>query len=481
MQQHHLALEWLELGQSILWGQMLQVSTPYDDLYAGKLGMVKELQRVLYQPKFAGTLELVERPSTHDARSLYDNTRKHRLAERRKELLDFARFLPGLEHSIQPPKASKLASLVQDGVAVVVNTYDGHLEPSFDARFDACYGARCDALVIRAGMQGITHIPLVELSVQKAEKAYSDLARCLSPPPPWRGFGKPDVRDPATADIFIMLWNDVAKPVLDHLGITHPLPAGELPHITWCTTSPLSALPLHAAGDYSSPSTMLPNLAISSYTPTISSLNRQTFSPETFSGILAMGGGYSSNGPFKLPGVLTELDRLQQQADSLPFTWLGREDACADTVLKAMAGHSWVHFAGHASRDTVAPTKTMLYLYDKVLELAILPHNRYKGAQLAYLSSCKIGTAYFGSLNDCVPLAIELLMAGYPTVIATMWQISDKDAPLVAEEVYKCLLEGGIPDSRKAARALHRAVAILRERVGVEDFGRWVPYVHLGV
>ncbi|KAG8698323.1 hypothetical protein FRC08_005999 [Ceratobasidium sp. 394] len=302
MQQHHLALEWLELGQSILWGQMLQVPTPYDNLYAGNLDMVRELQRVLYQPKFAGTSELVGRPSTHDARSLYDNTRKDRLAERRKELLDFARFLPGLEDSIQPPKASKLASLVQDGVAVVVNTYDGHLEPSFDTRFDTYYGARCDALVIRAGTQGITHVPLVELSVQKAEKAYSDLARCLSPPPPWRGFGKPDVGDPATADIFIMLWNDVAKPVLDHLGITHPLPAGELPHITWCTTGPLSALPLHAAGDYSSPSTMLPNLAISSYTPTLTLLNQQTFSPEMFSGILAMGGCSNRLGVYHLRG-----------------------------------------------------------------------------------------------------------------------------------------------------------------------------------
>ena len=74
-----------------------------------------------------------------------------------------------------------------------------------------------------------------------------------------------------------------------------------------------------------------------------------------------------------------------------------------------------------------------------------------------------------------------MLMAGYPSVIATMWSIQDEDAPLIAEKVYAELLEGGVADTRKTARALHDAVAHLRDRVGEKNFARWVPYIHIGL
>lgn len=80
-----------------------------------------------------------------------------------------------------------------------------------------------------------------------------------------------------------------------------------------------------------------------------------------------------------------------------------------------------------------------------------------------------------------------MLVAGFHTVFATMWSIQDADAPLITQEVYSRLLESdlqdGIVDDGKwrYARALHEAVKVLREKVGDNDFLRWVPFVHYGV
>ena len=61
----------------------------------------------------------------------------------------------------------------------------------------------------------------------------------------------------------------------------------------------------------------------------------------------------------------------------------------------------------------------------------------------------------------------------------------DEDGPKVADTFYENLfpagadLQGTHPDTTEAARALHVAVAKLRGE-GV-SFGRWVPFIHLGI
>ncbi|KAG9074895.1 hypothetical protein FS749_013489 [Ceratobasidium sp. UAMH 11750] len=206
LQRYDLALEWFEQGHSILWGQTLQLHTPYDDLYAGNLETVKQLQQILYQPECLTMLEGVKWPSAHNGGNLHENAWRHRLAERRKELLEFARILPGLEDSLRPPDASKLVSLVQDGTVVVINL-DGN---------------RCDALVVRSGTQKITHVPLTGFSVSEAEHICTGLA--LNPPP---GSIPGGFRGEPSASHFIVdydgilagLWRDIVAPVLKHRGI----------------------------------------------------------------------------------------------------------------------------------------------------------------------------------------------------------------------------------------------------------------------
>ena len=73
-----------------------------------------------------------------------------------------------------------------------------------------------------------------------------------------------------------------------------------------------------------------------------------------------------------------------------------------------------------------------------------------------------------------------MLFAGYGGVVGTMWSISDKLAPDVARDVYEQLFRDGTrPDYREAARALHDAVACLRD-VNV-PFTEWIPFIHVGL
>ncbi|KAG8796567.1 hypothetical protein FRC12_019074 [Ceratobasidium sp. 428] len=106
---------------------------------------------------------------------------------------------------------------------------------------------------------------------------------------------------------------------------------------------------------------------------------------------------------------------------------------------------------------------------------------RIANAHLAFLSACQTATGDMVLSDEAIHLAAGMLMAGYRTVIATMWPIGDQDASIVAEKFYEYMLKDGIPDSKKAARALHHAVGVLREQVGVAAYRRWAPFIHMGI
>jgi hypothetical protein len=62
-----------------------------------------------------------------------------------------------------------------------------------------------------------------------------------------------------------------------------------------------------------------------------------------------------------------------------------------------------------------------------------------------------------------------------------MWSVADKDALVIAEQVYKDLFKDGATraTASNAAYALSRAVCYLRDEKKV-PFAQWVPFVHFG-
>jgi CHAT domain-containing protein len=227
---------------------------------------------------------------------------------------------------------------------------------------------------------------------------------------------------------------------------------------------------------------MLSDFVISSYTPTLSALlNADSLAPTTHSRLLAIG-QEATPGYSRLPGTKAELLSIKSHIQPpLHYIQMTDRDATTDKVLAAMEECDWVHLACHASQNIQDPTKSGFFLHDGMLSLATIMQKSLEGKGLAFLSACQTAAGDEERPNEAVHLASGMLLAGYPSVIATMWSVKDRDAPVIADKVYDQLLKSGKMDYKEAAKALHVAIGELRAKVGVKEFGRWVPYVHIGV
>jgi CHAT domain-containing protein len=159
------------------------------------------------------------------------------------------------------------------------------------------------------------------------------------------------------------------------------------------------------------------------------------------------------------------------------------DEANLARVEEGMMNSGWVHFACHGIQDLDTPTNSALLLagssrltLERITKLS-LPH-----ADFAFLSACQTATGDKTLEEESIHLAAGMLLAGYRSVIATMWSIRDNDASEVAGDVYEHLFKTSPPDPTRAAEALHLAVRNLREGSGGKlSFLRWVPFIHLGV
>jgi CHAT domain-containing protein len=225
---------------------------------------------------------------------------------------------------------------------------------------------------------------------------------------------------------------------------------------------------------------------ISSYAPSLTALIQglrdASDSPMTWQ-LLAVSQP-SPSGQSYIPGTKEEVTNIQQLASGkIPVLQLDGHMATLDRVQNGLRNSRWVHFACHGVQSVAHPTESALLIagterltLSDIIKLS-LPH-----ADFAFLSACQTATGDKSLQEESVHLASGMLSAGYRGVIATMWTISDRDAPQVAADVYKHLFKTSPPDSTQAAEALHLATQKLRQGSGPrQSFLRWVPFIHVGV
>ncbi|THU94644.1 hypothetical protein K435DRAFT_559605, partial [Dendrothele bispora CBS 962.96] len=140
--------------------------------------------------------------------------------------------------------------------------------------------------------------------------------------------------------------------------------------------------------------------------------------------------------------------------------------ATVEAVSGEMSNHDIIHLSCHGIQNMKNPLYSAFALYDGRLELNKLMRLSLKNKELAFLSACQTATGDERLPEEAVHLAAGMLAIGYPSVIATMWSIGDKDAPLIADKFYSNLLGSrGDSESQKAklnsAYALHEAVKSL--------------------
>ena len=201
--------------------------------------------------------------------------------------------------------------------------------------------------------------------------------------------------------------------------------------------------------------------------------------PTTFRGLLGVSQS-STPGQTKLPNADKELDVIKQFGSTLKIHNLPGELATVDDVLAGMEDRSWVHLACHAVQHPSSPIESAFCLHNGNLTLSKIITKSFPNADFAFLSACQTATGDKDLPDEAVHLAAGMLAAGYRSVIATMWSIGDKYAPMITGEVYPRLVCGPAPDSTMAAHALHHAVKQLRGKTGDPGFLSWVPFIHVG-
>ncbi|KAK0224073.1 CHAT domain-containing protein [Armillaria fumosa] len=481
LQKVDLAVEWLEQARSIVWGQLLRLRTPVDDLRSERPDLANELERVSRELENASAPNHL---STSPALEESEAQMHRRLAERYEALIAEVRHVPGFERFLQPRPVHELVSTARFGTVVIINVY-----PS-----------RCDAFVVRHGASAtVHHVPLPHCSHKAATNLYITLVKSLQnlrvrsesrASRPYLGNkGDPDS---VMKTVLEQLWVSVVEPILRDLAYMNYSSKIKLPSVTWCATGPLAFLPLHAAGlhDGLNPHKVF-DYVVSSYTPTLTALINATNKCRSLSPSILAVSQPSTSGQSPLPGTISEVETIKRRVANcgISFTWLNAEKGTVEAVLEGMKTHSWCHLACHGVQRSGDPTKSAFLLHDGALELARIMSTTFDSAEIAFLSACQTATGDTERPEEAIHLSAGMLMAGFRTVFATMWSIGDMDAPVVADEVYAYLLEareGGEQieneaEERPAAYAIHRAIARLREKVGEQAFHKWVPFMHVGV
>jgi hypothetical protein len=308
--------------------------------------------------------------------------------------------------------------------------------------------------------------------------------------------------------ILAWLWDTAAGPVLGALGYDRvPTAGAPWPRVWWVTGGLLGLLPIHAAGyhgdEHAGAAVM--DRVVSSYTPTIRALRysrqraRAVTGPDSRSLIVAMAttpglpNGDLPGVPGEVSGILSLLSDPVLLSEPGPGQVAGLLAGPLPTkanVLRALPGCTIAHFACHGATDSADPSRSMLFLHDHAsdpLTVASLSPVDLASARLAYLSACRTASAVSASsvpenglLDEALQLATAFQLAGFPSVVGTLWEVSDRTAVVIAESFYRALRDArGELAVGDAARALHDAVRTRRGAFPGTPF-LWAAYLHVG-
>jgi len=483
--QPQLGLRLLEQGRGVLWSDLLEIRADLAALHdvADDLATRLEACRAMLDN---ATLANGASPAIDQ---------RVALAREWDGLVGQVRELTGFEDFLKPPRLDRLLLAAEAGPVVVVNVSQW----------------RCDALIVRADRVEVTELPgLTAEAANDRTLAYLDGlhevedAIRLAHETRWRVEDAMHPLEAITAytaakqrlqdamdrceemllDVTGWLWDQIAAPVLDALGITGPPEPGEpWPRLWWCPTGLLSLLPLHAAGHHTPQGLRrhesVLDRVVPSYTPTLRALlearSNSSLATDTTARLLVVA-LTATPGQLPLPDVARESQLLTRLfGDSR--TVLDGPAATWATVREQLPRHGWVHFSCHGDQDLTDPSRGGILLHDRLLTIAEISEGQYHG-DFAFLSACKTATGGVALPDEAITLAAALHYTGYQHVIGTLWSVLDATAATVAEAVYTDLTSVGIFEPRRAAPALHSAIQRLRD--AGKPLSQWTPFTHTG-
>ncbi|CAG7559018.1 unnamed protein product [Fusarium equiseti] len=391
-------------------------------------------------------------------------------------LLDEIRQHPGFEYFLTAPSEGGVKNAAACGPIVVINISQ----------------LRRDAILVEHDW--IRSIPLPRLAIQDL-KSNSQEIHTASP------------------KVLEWLWDTIAEPVLNALGIKGGS-AEPLPRIWWTPTGILSIYPLHAAGrHYKGSSETVMDRAMSSYSSSVKAIIRSRrrtgldSQPSTLERAVLVSMGRTP-GHSTLPSAGKEVTLLRPICESKTFNVVEPEPV-KEAVVSELPQCKIFHFAGHGSTNGPNPSQSTLLLQDwqkspltvsTLLDINIQQYSPF----LAYLSACGTGQiAHEKFLDESIHLISAFQVAGFRHVIGTLWERGEEADESVCKGLHKAILDlrkqwfdeqaQGLSRKRKARTAIEgrtKGQRDPRDVVAVDDeededdavkLPQWVPYVHYGV
>ncbi|KAF8597168.1 hypothetical protein BDV93DRAFT_527607 [Ceratobasidium sp. AG-I] len=455
------AVEYLEQGRSILWRQTLELRSSLESLQAVSPSLANQLGAVVEELHGnAGIQSVSEFSATYWG--IQDPDRIHRynreLAEHYESLVGQIQKLDGFEDFLRPFQFSDTAGIASDRPVVVVNLCD----------------EGCDALVILDS--GVHRVALPRANFESLMVARAKIATAAARVE----YDGGDEMDSLLAPTLQLLWRSIVEPIIEFLKSQGPVPK----RVFWCIAG-MSELPIHAAGPYRAGEVNLPDILVSSYIPTISALIRarkaqvQSQSQPTLSRPRLLAVAHTDTPGFApLPFALAEISAMKQL--EVVTTELIDNDSNSGTVLSHLKSHSWAHLCCHGTTNAQLPLLSAFHLGRSSLTIESLMRTDLPTADFAFLGACHSAEGS-AAQNESMSLASAMQVAGFRSIVATMYAIGDADGPVVARVLYEYLFRDkeGAVDSSEAAVGLNKAVRALRRAKA--PMHRWVPFIHIGV
>ena len=438
------AVELLEQGRGVFWSQLSRLRSPLDDLIgSGPAGKT-------LADEFTGLALLIRNALNSPGANQHERVCRLNLGMQR--VVTDVRKLPGLSRFLLPLLFSDLQRAASGGPVIIVN---------------ACkYG--CDALIVFPDRDPV-HIPL-QITQGDARGLSTELHTLTER-------AKRNDMKIELARFLRKLWDQIVSPIVDCLQTTHPSQS----RIWWCPTAEFSVLPLHAAGPYRMGQQNLPDLYVSSYTPTLTALIRarrrdpssSTTEQKSFIAI----GQTKAPGLSELLSVGEELDNVRQSVEGLAtFTRIDGEASCTSRVVEELGKNEWVHLACCCLPNRKQPFESGFTLHDGLFTIQRVIGCDLKNPEFAYLSANHTTVGDEDSPDEVIHLASAMQFAGFRSVIGTMWYVDDGDTTKITSTFYKHMMEeSGRLDHTRAAFALNKTM----KSVDI-PLDQRILYIHLG-
>jgi hypothetical protein len=228
-----IAVELVEQGRAVFWTRLARLGSPFDGLFLpGDTGtaLVEEFKQL------SSCLRTAFDQSTED-----QSSHIRQLTITWNDVLSRIHVLPDFSRFLLPPLFSDLQKAAEEGPVIIVNASQ----------------YSCDALIVLRDQDPV-HIPIdmMQTDVSELSTEFQSVAE---------QFGCSDQQNKLVG-ILCKLWHHIVEPVVEALRVLNVRPGSR---IWWCPTAEFTLLPLHAAGPYERERDNLPQIYISSYTPTL--------------------------------------------------------------------------------------------------------------------------------------------------------------------------------------------------------------------